>query len=152
MGKITKKIKKMMKKTTQVFSTAEDNQTAVTIHVLQGEREKSSANKSLGQFNLSDIPPAQRGTPQIEVTFDIDSNGILHVSAKDKTTGKHSNITIHASSGLSENEIKDMVQDAENNAEEDKKLHELVQTKNHAESTIYSIKKSLKEHSNKISI
>lgn len=137
-------------KATQTFSTADDNQTAVTIHVLQGEREKAAANKSLGQFNLSDIPPAPRGMPQIEVTFDIDANGILHVSAKDKATGKQANITIQASSGLSEEEIQRMVKDAEANAEEDRKLHELVQARNQAESLIHSVKKSLTEYGDKI--
>ncbi len=134
----------------QVFSTADDNQNAVTIHVRQGEREKASANKSLGQFNLSDIPPAPRGMPQIEVTFDIDANGILHVSAKDKATGKENKITIQASSGLSEAEIQRMVQDAELNAEEDKKLHELVQARNQADTLIHSVKKSLEEYGDKI--
>ncbi|MBI3143910.1 MAG: Hsp70 family protein, partial [Pseudogulbenkiania sp.] len=138
-------------KAQQTFSTADDNQTAVTIHVLQGEREKASANKSLGQFNLSDIPAAPRGLPQIEVTFDIDANGILHVSAKDKGTGKEAKITIQASSGLSEEEIQRMVKDAEANAEEDKKLHELVQARNQGETMIHSVKKSLAEHGDKIS-
>ena len=133
-----------------MFSTADDNQNAVTIHVLQGEREKASANKSLGQFNLSDIPPAARGMPQIEVTFDIDANGILHVSAKDKATGKENKITIQASSGLSEAEIQSMVQDAEAHADEDKKLHELVQARNQADGLIHSVKKSLEEYGDKI--
>lgn len=137
-------------KAQQVFSTADDNQTAVTIHVLQGEREKASANKSLGQFNLGDIPPAPRGVPQIEVTFDIDANGILHVSARDKASGKEAKITIQASSGLSEDEIQRMVKDAEANAEEDKKLHELVQARNQAESLIHSVKKSLADFGDKI--
>ena len=137
-------------KATQVFSTAEDNQNAVTIHVLQGEREKASANKSLGQFNLGDIPPAPRGMPQIEVTFDIDANGILHVSAKDKGTGKQANITIQASSGLSEEEIERMVKDAEANAEEDRKLTELVQSRNQAEALIHSVKKSLADYGDKL--
>ena len=134
----------------QVFSTAEDNQSAVTIHVLQGERERASANKSLGQFNLGDIAPAPRGMPQIEVTFDIDANGILHVSAKDKGTGKAANITIQGSSGLSEEEIERMVKDAEANAEEDKKLHELVQSRNQAEALIHSVKKSLADYGDKL--
>src|SRR5690606_10501674 len=112
-------------KATQVFSTAEDNQTAVTIHVLQGEREMARYNKSLGQFNLTDIPPAPRGMPQIEVTFDIDANGILHVSAKDKATGKENKIKIQASSGLSEEEIQRMIKDAEAHAEEDRRAREL---------------------------
>ena len=152
-GVMTKLIEKnttIPTKAQQVFSTADDNQTAVTIHVLQGEREKASANKSLGQFNLSDIPPAPRGMPQIEVAFDIDANGILHVSAKDKGTGKEAKITIQASSGLSEDEIQRMVKDAEANAEEDKKLHELVQARNHADTMVHSVKKSLSEHGDKL--
>ncbi|NHR04843.1 molecular chaperone DnaK [Chromobacterium haemolyticum] len=152
-GVLTKLIQKnttIPTKASQVFSTADDNQTAVTIHVLQGEREKASANKSLGQFNLGDIPPAPRGIPQIEVEFNIDANGILHVSAKDKASGKQANITIQASSGLSEAEIQQMVKDAEANAEEDKKLHELVTARNQAEGLIHSVKKSLAEHGDKI--
>jgi molecular chaperone DnaK len=137
-------------KTSQVFSTADDNQSAVTIHVLQGEREMSSGNKSLGQFNLSDIPPAPRGMPQIEVTFDIDANGILHVSAKDKGTGKENKITIKANSGLSDEEIQRMVRDAEAHAEEDKKAHELVDARNQCDAMVHSVKKALSEHGDKI--
>ncbi len=137
-------------KASQVFSTADDNQSAVTIHVLQGEREMASGNKSLGQFNLSDIPPAPRGMPQIEVSFDIDANGILHVGAKDKATGKESKITIKANSGLSEEEIQRMVKDAEEHAEEDKKNLEAVNTKNTLEALVHSVTKSLKDHGDKL--
>ncbi len=150
MTKLIQKNTTIPTKASQVFSTAEDNQNAVTIHVLQGEREMAKANKSLGQFNLTDIPPAQRGMPQIEVTFDIDANGILHVSAKDKATGKENKIKIQASSGLSEEEIQRMVKDAEANAEEDKKLRELVDVRNKADSTIHLVKKSLAEHGDKL--
>jgi len=129
----------------QVFSTADDNQTAVTIHVLQGEREKAAANKSLGRFDLADIPPAPRGIPQIEVSFDIDANGILNVSAKDKATGKKQSIIIKASSGLSDEEVERMIKDAEAHADEDRKLHELVQARNHADGMIHATEKSLKE-------
>ena len=129
----------------QTFSTADDNQTAVTVHVLQGEREQASANKSLGRFDLSDIPPAPRGMPQIEVSFDIDANGILHVSAKDKATGKQQSIRITASSGLSEDEIARMVKDAEAHADEDKKFHDLVQVRNQADSMIHATRKSIQE-------
>jgi len=138
-------------KASQVFSTADDNQSAVTVHVLQGEREIASGNKSLGQFNLSDIPPAPRGMPQIEVTFDIDANGILHVSAKDKATGKENTIRIQASSGLSEEEIKRMVKDAEANAAEDHKAFELATARNAADAMIHSVKKSLAEYGDKVS-
>ncbi|MDD5460596.1 MAG: molecular chaperone DnaK [Methylococcales bacterium] len=129
----------------QVFSTADDNQTAVTIHVLQGEREKAAANKSLGRFDLADIPPASRGIPQIEVSFDIDANGILNVSAKDKATGKKQSIVIKASSGLSEDEVDRMIKDAEAHADEDRKLTELVHARNHADGMIHATEKSLKE-------
>ena len=127
----------------QVFSTADDNQTAVTIHVLQGEREKAAANKSLGRFDLADIPPASRGVPQIEVSFDIDANGILNVSAKDKATGKKQSIIIKASSGLSDNEVERMIKDAEAHADEDRKLTELVHARNHADGMIHATEKSL---------
>jgi molecular chaperone DnaK len=150
MTKLIQKNTTIPTKASQVFSTAEDNQNAVTIHVLQGEREMAKANKSLGQFNLTDIPPSPRGMPQIEVTFDIDANGILHVSAKDKATGKENKIKIQASSGLSEEEIQRMVKDAEANAEEDKKLRELVDTRNQCDAMIHSVKKSLTEYGDKI--
>jgi molecular chaperone DnaK len=152
-GVMTKLIQKnttVPTKAQQVFSTADDNQTAVTIHVLQGERDMAAGNKSLGQFNLADIPPAPRGLPQIEVTFDIDANGILHVSAKDKATGKESKITIKASSGLSEDEIQRMVKDAEAHAEEDKKLLELVSARNQLDALIHSVKKMVKEQGEKL--
>jgi len=135
----------------QVFSTAEDNQTAVTVHVLQGEREMASANKSLGRFDLQDIPPAPRGVPQIEVTFDIDSNGILNVSAKDKATGKENKIVIKASSGLSEEEVEQMVKDAEAHAEEDKKFQQLVTARNQADALVHSAEKSLKDLGEQVS-
>src|SRR5690606_11967084 len=145
-GVMTKLIEKnttIPTKATQVFSTAEDNQTAVTVHVLQGEREVASANKSLGRFDLQDIPPARRGMPQIEVVFDIDANGILNVSAKDKATGKEQSIVIKASSGLSDEEVERMVKDAEAHAEEDKKFHQLVSARNGADSLIHSVKKTM---------
>ncbi|WP_394189893.1 molecular chaperone DnaK [Pseudoalteromonas atlantica] len=132
-------------KKSQTFSTAEDNQAAVTIHVLQGERKRASDNKSLGQFNLEGIRPAQRGTPQIEVTFDVDADGILHVSAKDKDTGKEQKITIQASSGLSDEEVEKMVRDAEANAEEDKKFEELVATRNQADAMVHGTRKQVEE-------
>ena len=137
-------------KKSQVFSTAEDNQNAVTIRVFQGEREMAADNKILGQFNLEDIPPAPRGLPQIEVTFDIDANGIVSVSAKDKGTGKEQNITIQASGGLSDDEIEKMVKDAEANAEADKDRRDLVEAKNQAESLIHSTEKSMEEHKDKV--
>jgi molecular chaperone DnaK len=137
-------------KAQQVFSTADDNQSAVTIHVLQGERELASGNKSLGQFNLEGIPPSPRGMPQIEVTFDIDANGILHVSAKDKATGKENKITIKANSGLSESEIQRMVKDAEANAAEDRKQMELVTARNQLDSLVHSARKSLKDYGDKL--
>ncbi len=135
----------------QVFSTADDNQSAVTIHVLQGEREMASGNKSLGQFNLGDIPPAPRGTPQIEVTFDIDANGNVHVSAKDKASGKESKITIKANSGLTEEEIQRMVRDAEEHAEEDKKALEMINARNGLEALIHSVEKMVKDHGDSLS-
>ncbi|PQM56091.1 MAG: molecular chaperone DnaK, partial [Rhodobacteraceae bacterium] len=137
-------------KKSQVFSTAEDNQSAVTIRVFQGEREIATDNKVLGQFNLEDIPPAPRGVPQIEVTFDIDANGIVSVSAKDKGTGKEQKITIQASGGLSDEDIEKMVKDAEENAEADKEKKELIEARNQAEGLIHSTEKSLEEHSDKI--
>ena len=138
-------------KKSQVFSTAEDNQSAVTVHVLQGERKQAQGNKSLGQFNLEGIRPAMRGTPQIEVTFDIDADGILHVSAKDKDTGKEQKITIQASSGLSDEEVEKMVQDAEANAAEDAKFEELVSARNQADAMIHGTKKQLEESGDSLS-
>ena len=135
----------------QVFSTAEDNQTAVTVHVIQGERTQAAQNKSLGQFNLTDIPPASRGMPQIEVSFDLDANGILNVSAKDKNTGKEQSIVIKASSGLSDEDIEKMVKDAEANAEDDKKFEELVKTKNNADMLVHATRKTIEESDEKLS-
>ena len=135
----------------QVFSTAEDNQTAVTVHVIQGERTQAAQNKSLGQFNLTDIPPAARGMPQIEVSFDLDANGILNVSAKDKNTGKEQSIVIKASSGLSDDDIEKMVKDAEANAEDDKKFEELVKTKNNADMLVHATRKTIEESEDKLS-
>ncbi len=152
-GVFTKLIQKnttIPTKAQQVFSTADDNQSAVTIHVLQGERDVASGNKSLGQFNLEGIPPAPRGMPQIEVTFDIDANGILHVSAKDKATGKENKITIKANSGLNESEIQRMVKDAEAHAAEDKKQLEVVTSRNQLDSLLHSVQKSLKEYGDKL--
>jgi len=153
-GVFTKLIQKnttIPTKAQQVFSTADDNQSAVTIHVLQGERDVASGNKSLGQFNLEGIPPAPRGMPQIEVTFDIDANGILHVSAKDKATGKENKITIKANSGLNESEIQRMVKDAEAHAAEDRKQLEIVTSRNQLDSLLHSVRKSLKEYGDKVS-
>ena len=153
-GVMTKLIQKnttIPTKAAQVFSTAEDSQTAVTVHVLQGEREMAAGNKSLGRFDLTDIPPAPRGVPQVEVTFDIDANGILHVSARDKATGKENRIVIKSSSGLSEAEIQRMVQDAEAHAEEDRRAHELVDARNQAEALVHSTRKSLHDLGDKVS-
>jgi len=137
-------------KASQIFSTADDNQTAVTVHVLQGERERASANKSLGKFDLSGIEPAPRGMPQIEVGFDIDANGILHVQAKDKKTGKEQRIEIKGSSGLSDDEIQRMVRDAEANKEEDKKFHELVGSRNKADQLVHTVRDAIKNHGGKV--
>jgi molecular chaperone DnaK len=152
-GVMTKMISKnttIPTKHAQVFSTADDNQPAVTIKVFQGEREMASGNKLLGEFNLEGIPPSPRGMPQIEVSFDIDANGILHVGAKDKATGKENRITIKANSGLSEDEIQRMVKDAEANAEEDKKARELADARNQADALIHSTRKALTEHGDKL--
>jgi len=152
-GVFTKLIEKnttVPTKKSQVFSTAADNQPAVSIHVLQGEREMASYNKTIGRFELTDIPMAPRGVPQIEVTFDLDANGILHVSAKDMGTGKEQSIKITASSGLSEDEIKKMQQDAELHADEDKKRKELVESVNQADSLVYATEKSLKDLGDKV--
>ncbi len=152
-GVLTKLIEKnttIPTKATQVFSTAEDNQPAVTVHVLQGEREMATDNKSLGRFDLSDIPPAPRGTPQIEVAFDIDANGIMHVSAKDKATGKENKIVIKAGSGLSDEEIEQMVRDAEENADADREKRELVDAKNQGEALVHQARKSLTDLADKV--
>jgi molecular chaperone DnaK len=152
-GKMTKLIEKnttIPTRKTETFTTADDNQGAVTVHVLQGEREIASANKSLGKFDLTGIPPAPRGVPQIEVTFDIDANGILHVSAKDKATGKEQTIQIKASSGLSEAEIQQMIRDAEAHAEEDRKFNELITARNQADALAHGVEKSLKEMGDKV--
>jgi molecular chaperone DnaK len=150
MTKLIEKNTTIPTKATQVFSTADDNQTAVTVHVLQGERERAGDNKSLGRFDLADIPPAPRGVPQIEVTFDIDANGILNVSAKDKATGKQQHIVIKASSGLGDDEIERMVRDAEAHAADDKKFHELITARNHADSLIHATRKSMAELGDKM--
>jgi len=152
-GVMTKLIEKnttIPTKANQVFPTADDNQSAVTVHVLQGERDVATANKSLGRFDLSDIPPAPRGVPQIDVTFDIDANGILHVSAKDKATGKEQSIQIKASSGLSDDEVDQMVKDAEAHAEEDKKFHELIDVRNQADGLVHATNKSLTDLGDKV--
>jgi molecular chaperone DnaK len=152
-GVFTKLIEKnttIPTKASQIFSTADDNQTAVTVHVLQGERERASANKSLGKFDLSGIEPAPRGMPQIEVGFDIDANGILHVQAKDKKTGKEQRIEIKGSSGLSDDEIQRMVRDAETNKEEDKKFHELVGSRNKADQLVHAVRDAIKNHGGKV--
>jgi molecular chaperone DnaK len=145
MTKVIDKNTTIPTKQSQTFSTADDNQAAVTVHVVQGERKQASANKSLGQFNLEGIDAAPRGTPQIEVTFDIDADGILHVTAKDKNTGKEQKITIKASSGLSDEEVEQMVRDAEANADEDAKFEELVQARNQADGMVHATRKQIEE-------
>src|SRR5205085_8724579 len=147
--KIIEKNTTIPTKASQTFSTAEDNQSAVTVHVLQGEREQARYNKSLAKFDLAGIDPAPRGMPQIEVGFDIDANGILHVTAKDKKTGKEQRIEIKAGSGLSEEEIQQMVRDAETHREEDKKFHELVGARNKADALIHQVRSLIKEHGGK---
>jgi molecular chaperone DnaK len=150
MTKLVEKNTTIPTKASQVFSTADDNQGAVTVHVLQGEREMAVGNKSLGRFDLADIPPAPRGVPQIEVSFDIDANGILNVSAKDKATGKQQSIVIKASSGLSDAEVDQMIKDAEAHADEDKKAHALVNAKNAAENAIHATEKSIRDLGDKV--
>jgi molecular chaperone DnaK len=145
MTKVIDKNTTIPTKQSQTFSTADDNQAAVTVHVVQGERKQASANKSLGQFNLEGIDPAPRGTPQIEVTFDIDADGILHVTAKDKNTGKEQKITIKASSGLSDDEVEQMVRDAEANADADAKFEELVTARNQADGMVHATRKQVEE-------
>ena len=148
--KIIEKNTTIPTKASQTFSTAEDNQSAVTVHVLQGEREQARYNKSLARFDLSGIDPAPRGMPQVEVSFDIDANGILHVHAKDKKTGKEQKVEIKAGSGLSDEEIQRMVQDAEAHREDDKKFHELVQARNQADALIHSVRTAITEHGSKV--
>jgi len=150
MAKLIQKNTTIPTKASQTFSTADDNQPAVTVKAFQGEREFVQHNKLLGEFNLEGIPPARRGTPQIEITFDIDANGIMHVSAKDKNTGKENKITIKSNSGLSESEIQDMIKDAELNAEADKKQRELVEVRNTAESTVHGFKDDIEKYSDKV--
>ncbi len=150
MTKLIEKNTTIPAQASQVFSTAEDNQAAVTVHVLQGEREQAQYNKSLGQFNLEGINPAPRGIPQIEVRFDIDANGILNVSAADKVTGKEQSVVIKASSGLSEDEIERMIREAETHADEDRRFHELVSARNQAETLVHSTSKTLEEVGEKI--
>jgi molecular chaperone DnaK len=149
-NKVIEKNTTIPTKATQTYSTAADNQTAVTVHVLQGERAQAMYNKSLARFDLAGIDPARRGEPQIEVTFDIDANGILHVSAKDKKTGKEQRVEIKAGSGLSDDEIQRMVQDAEAHREDDKRFHELVQARNHADALIHATRTAITDHGDKV--